>query len=309
MSNIIIQSWRGQTRKQYQTYINRWISFSSERQVDPVCPPLNSALEFLANLFEDGLSYSVINSARSAMSSFIEPVSGVSFGSNPMVVRFMKGVFQQRPATPRYVVTWDVGKVLDYLICTLWPHSELNLKDLTLKMVMLMALVSAQRGQTIHLLRLDHMFVEQNSYTFRLSEHVKQSRPGKKGLILQFFMFPHNKKLCVYTTIRDYLQATCAIRNEEIYLLISYIKPHKRISRDSLSRWVKLVLSSSGIDTTVFKAHSTRAAFVSKAKAYDISISDIMAAAGWDSSGTFAKFYDKSVTMESNFATSILTNY
>ena len=55
------------------------------------------------------------------------------------------------------------------------------------------------------------------------------------------------------------------------------------MSRDTVSRWVKSVLKTSGIDVSVFKPHSTRSASTSKAKLSDVPLPDILAKAGWKS--------------------------
>ena len=78
-------------------------------------------------------------------------------------------------------------------------------------------------------------------------------------------------------------------------MFISYVKPFKAVSRDTISRWTKTVLDRSGIDTTVYKAHSTRAATSSKACRNNVPLDQIMANAGWKSAQTFYKFYNKQV--------------
>jgi hypothetical protein len=52
-----------------------------------------------------------------------------------MIKRFMKGVFNQRPALPRYQHIWDVNIVLEYL-ASLSPVNVLSFYTLTLKFVM-----------------------------------------------------------------------------------------------------------------------------------------------------------------------------
>ena len=54
--------------------------------------------------------------------------------------------------------------------------------------------------------------------------------------------------------------------NNQSQLLLSYVKPHKPVTISSIARWIKDLLTQSGIDTEVFKAQSTRAASTSKAK-------------------------------------------
>jgi len=76
----------------------------------------------------------------------------------------LKGVFQSRPPNPKYAEVWDIQVVLAYL-ATLHPVESLTLKELTLKLVMLLLLVSGQRGQTYtHLLDINHMFVSDDKY-------------------------------------------------------------------------------------------------------------------------------------------------
>ena len=88
-------------------------------------------------------------------------------------------------------------------------------------------------------------------------------------------------------------------------LLLSYVKPHSPVSRDTISRWVKFVLQSSGIDVNIFKPHSTRSASTSKAKLSDVPLADILDKAGWKSESTLAKFYDQKI-VEDTFANNFL---
>ena len=47
------------------------------------------------------------------------------------------------------------------------------------------------------------------------------------------------------------------IRGEENKLLLSYQEPHKPVSRNTLARWLRQVLSGAGVDTAQFSAHSS----------------------------------------------------
>jgi len=87
---------------------------------------------------------------------------------------------------------------------------------------------------------------------------------------------------------------------------VSYTKPHKAVSRDTIGRWVKSVLSSAGIDTKKFKPHSTRTAAVSAASNSLVSLDEILSTTGWLPESTFAKFYNKPVVRESQFASGVL---
>ena len=55
------------------------------------------------------------------------------------------------------------------------PYDKLALKDLTYKVLILILLVSSQRGQTVHSLDLQHLCVEEDKYIFDIDEHMKTS--------------------------------------------------------------------------------------------------------------------------------------
>ena len=136
-ARIITNSWRMGTKRQYQTCLKKWEEFCCKQETDPVRPTLTAILDFLTELYEQGQQYSSLNTARSALSSVIVLSGDVPAGKHPLVCRFLKGVFQERPALPRYVDTWDVSLVLNYLKAQ-YPLQELGLKELTLKLAMLM---------------------------------------------------------------------------------------------------------------------------------------------------------------------------
>lgn len=154
--NIIMQSWRHNTQKQYASFIKRWLLFCSERQSDAIHMTLSEVLEFLTSLFESGLSYSALNTAHSALSAIGIVLDGFVAGNHPVIIRFMKGVFNQRPSTSRYSQFWDVAVVLRFLQ-SLSPVKNLSLKMLTLKLVMLISLTIACRTQSLHFLDLRGM--------------------------------------------------------------------------------------------------------------------------------------------------------
>lgn len=69
-------------------------------------------LEFLMSLFRQGLGYSAINTARSALSAIITLGDKTTFREHLLVTRFMKGIFELKPFLSWYTVIWDVGIVL-----------------------------------------------------------------------------------------------------------------------------------------------------------------------------------------------------
>ena len=212
----------------------------------------------------------------------------------------MKGVFQLRPALPKSTVTWDTNIVLNYLK-KLSPVHVLSLKRLTLKLVMLIALLTGQRCQTIHALTVPNTTVTDNYVKFRISTLLKQSRKNYHLSELKIKAYAPDRRMCIVTVLKEYLKRTVSLRQSD-KLMISYVKPYNAVSRETISRWVKTVMDLSGVDTSVFTAHSTRAAATTGAKAMHVPLATIMKTAGWTNSATFSRYYDKTVPGTKDFA-------
>ncbi|KAJ8029042.1 hypothetical protein HOLleu_28336 [Holothuria leucospilota] len=243
---------------------------------------VNTVLVFLSEFRDQGLHYSAINIARSALATFTTLSSGNSISTDPLVSRFFKGIFNTYPPMPRYTEIWNVSLVL-YYIRGLPPVRELDLKMLSLKLCFLVAITSAQRLQTLHLLQLDQLTLNNDSAIFRVTKFLKQSRPGNVAFEVLLEAYQKDERLCVLKTLI-------------VALFISYKKPYHRVSKDTLSRWIKIILTNAGIDTLKFKAHSTRAAATSAAVLRQVPVSDIHATAGWaGEKKTFEKFYRKPI--------------
>ena len=300
---IILKSWRDSTLKQYWSYLKRWIEFCGERETDPVCTNVNSALIFLRKLYDDGISYSGLNTARSALSS----ISPDNIGNHSLVVRFMKGVFHSRPSRPRYTSTWDVSVVLKFL--KTWdPPGKLSLKKLTLKVIMLLALLTGQRGQTLFNILLTDITLSKSCLKIHISSLLKQSRPSFHIQDIELPSFSKDKSLCIVHYMKHYIDRTKKLRSGT-KLFVTSMRPYGDASRDTISRWIKTVLNLAGIDTTVFKSHSTRMASTSKARALHVPIDDILKSGGWSKECTFRKFYNRPINRKNNaFSKALLDN-
>ena len=124
---IILASWRDGTKSQYQTHLLKWFAYCKDKRCNILSPPVAVALDFLATLFHSGLSYSSINTARSALSSILQVNNNsLPFGQLPIVQRFMKGIYELRPSFPKYTSVWDLKIVLNYF------RSQPSASDLTL---------------------------------------------------------------------------------------------------------------------------------------------------------------------------------
>ncbi len=141
----------------------------------------------------------------------------------------MTGLFNLKPVFSRYTATWDPNVVLEHLK-GYPPATKISLKQLTLKLTMLIALISARRTQTIHLLSNDDMNVHPDRYVFNIRSLLKQSKSsGGKPII--FHCYLTNEKLCVVTHLNKYLKRTAQVRKKSQLLLCHAhrVKCHKVI--------------------------------------------------------------------------------
>lgn len=225
-TDIIMHSWRDSSHKQYDVHIRKWILFCSARKIDPIYTNITDALEFLATMFDQKLSYSSINSACSALSTILQTSSNCNYtlGEHPDVKRFMKGVYQNRPPMPRYNKTWDDNVVLQYLR-GMGKATELPIKELTLKLVILIALTTACREQTIHLLDLKGLVRENNCLIFIIDSNIKQSRPTSSlsDCIVKFKAYPLEEKLSVFHTCSVYIEKTSPLIESLLALLWGFL--------------------------------------------------------------------------------------
>ena len=65
------------------------------------------------------------------------------------------------------------------------------------------------------------------------------------------------------------------------------------------------MLTKSGIDTNIFKAHSVRSAAVTSAANLGVTTNDVLNAADWSSESVFQKFYYKK-EIKSTFDAAVL---
>lgn len=257
-------------------------------------------MSFLTQQFNSGCAYGTLNSHLSALSLILDE----KIGSEEDVKRLLKGAYRLKPNRPKYTHTWDPQQVLNH-VSSWYPNVELSLEKLTQKLVALLAICTAHRVQTLSLIKLENVVISESCVRIGITDIIKTSASGRDQPILHLPYFRDNITICPATAITDYISVTQAIRTENIgRLLLTSIKPHRPAT--PISRWIKKVLSESGVDIKRFSAHSTRHAATSAAHAAGVNIDTIRKTAGWtNSSNTFARFYHRTILDKGNFANTV----
>ena len=238
-----------------------------------------------------------MNTIRSALAFFTQG-SAVVLAKDPDVSKLFRYFYRVRPSFSRYNVTWDVGIVLRFL-ANWHPPETLSMRQLTLKTVMLIALTSSDRAQTLHALDIQYLNYVAQGLEFlvpSLLKHSRRGRPARRVLCVKW----DDPALNVCSYVEFYLRKTFKFRLKAVnsgkekptQFFLSH-RTGQPVKRASISRWIRQVLSLSGIDITTFKAGSTRSASVSAAARFGASAEQILNQGDWSNLGTYKRFYNK----------------
>ena len=240
-----------------------------------------------------------LNSIRSSLSFFLQ-FDLPNLGSDPILKRLFRYFYLQRPNFPKYVVTWDVGKVLHFLAD--WhPASALSIKELTLKTVTLLALTSVDRAQTLHKLNVEHVSFAAHGLEFVVQDVLKTSRRGKPAKVVTCVSWD-DERLDVCAYVLAYINKTFVFRHKAVrkgfskptQLFLSH-RTGRPVRRATISSWIREVLSLAGVDVASFGPGTTRSASASNAARKGASAEQIMKAGCWTNLGTFQRFYERHV--------------
>ncbi|XP_043472731.1 uncharacterized protein LOC122505285 [Leptopilina heterotoma] len=303
-ADVLLASISEGTLKQYEKPIESWWYYTQEHRLQIHECSTSSALDFFTEIFHSGISYSTLNIYRAAISL----LTANQLGKDNIVSRYFKGVSSINPPKPKYEETWDPQVVLTYLQ-SLGENEKLSLEMITKKLATILALISAQRVQTLAAIELNNINTGVEPIQIKITSRIKTTGRNRFQPILEVPTFPDNKVLCAATILKKYIEKTREIRavSKEEKLFLTYKKPHHAATTQSISRWIKDVLNESGIDTETFSTHSTRHAATSAAARRGVNLETIRKAAGWTpKSSVFAKFYNRPITKKSIFSEAIL---
>ena len=77
-TRLLLSSWRKSKGKSYDSAWRKWASWCDQRKINPISCSTNHVVDFLAQQFDQGMSYNLLNVYRSAISSIHLPCEGRS---------------------------------------------------------------------------------------------------------------------------------------------------------------------------------------------------------------------------------------
>ena len=306
---LVTGARRKGTQAVYNAAWKKWHSWCVERQIDSFQADLADVGNFLAQAVEDGREYSTINGYRSAISLMHPEIEGHKVGQHPTIIQLMKGIFNQKPPTPKYSETWDVKLVLDY-IKNKGDNDCLSDKTLTWKTAMLIALTNASRAHEIKNINPGLAQDFGDKIVLDIAKLTKSKRQGKQRIMITLLTYEKDDTLDPVACYRAYLKRTAEWRNtdeQKEQLFLSLVKPHSAVTTSTVSRWLREIMTESGVNTELFKAHSIRGASTSRASKEGLSVGQIIQKANWSRATTFQKIYCRNIQdSETDFQDKVL---
>ena len=270
------------------------MTFCRIDDIDPANPTTRDILQFLHTLKDQGLSCQTIKGYRSAINHLL-PNNLVK--DDPLISRFMKGLFRSNPPLIPYSRVWDVASVLHH-IRDLGSNEEMAFLTLSKKIATLLMILSQKRRESIDSFDVRYMDISRNYVTFIPSHLLKHDRQGYRTHMVRFRAYPECVLLCPVQTIKDYMKRREEFSNTGTKFFVTSRPPHNPAHKDTIGRWVKDMLKDAGIDTDLFKVHSVRAAASSKALVCGAPLSDVLKAGDWSGARTFFSFYRKDIVSD-----------
>ncbi|XP_029453156.1 protein-glutamate O-methyltransferase isoform X1 [Rhinatrema bivittatum] len=297
------------------SYIRVWKMFESwcvSRMVPPVRAAVSDILAFLQDGLAKGLSCSSLRVQVAALGCFWGTVEGRTLSSHPDIVRFLKGAKHLCPPLRAPCPSWNLKVVLKVLGSPPFePLKRATLKDLTLKVVFLVAITLAWMVSKLQALSCREPFlrISDSGVSLRTvpsflpkvvaSFHLNQlvELPSFLHLDSSDSLSKELKKLDVRQALLRYLEITNSFRvSDHLSVLWKGPKKGNMASKTTISRWLKEAINLAYLLTgrplpLGVKVHSTRSQAASWAECQQISPLEICKAATWKSLHTFARHY------------------
>ena len=126
-----------------------------------------------------------------------------------------------------------------------------NDMDVSRKFFCLFILLSVPRVNLISHLKITNMYLTNTEFTLVFDDVLKQSRPSFKEKRLVFRAFSQNPKLCVVSTLVQYLNIRLSW-SPDTALFLTTVRLYKGASSDTIARWMKNTVQEPGINIDLF---------------------------------------------------------
>lgn len=333
LPSSVVQTMQGarapSTRALYAHRWNAFVRWCEQHDADPLLCLAPEILQFLQDLLEAGRSPSTLRGMVAAIKAARVGRYCLPEDVSTLVSRFLKGAQRcgarhVRPPLP----SWDLELVLQAMEkAPFEPLATADLKWLSLKTALLLALASAKRVGELHALSVHQdlcrflpedagVVLRPNPIFFPkvFTGHCSNLDISLKSLFSAELEDGTRVRslVCPVRALDMYMARTRGHRaSDQLFVCFKSEKLGQPLSKARLSHWlvdaIRQAYLSMGVQfPTTVRAHSTRGMAASWALWRGASLDEVCAAAAWSAPSTFARFYQLNVAASTSFGERVL---
>ena len=163
-----------------------------------------------------------------------------------------------------------------------------------MKLATMLMILSGNRVNMLSHFALNNMLITNSECTFVFDEVLKTSNPNFNIAPMTFREYPARPDLCPVRLIWKYLDYRNGL-SDDTKFFITLKSPYRAAQPATIARWIKEMLTLSGVSDGRYTAHTCRSASTSSAHFRGISLSTTVKSASWRGDGTFKGFYLKEI--------------
>ena len=312
-SRVARQLARSRRKSSLESYQSRWSIFRawcSSKGHSVSHPSVPKIAEFLLWLWQvKKLSLPSIKVYRSMLSAIFK-FKIPSLSQDPFLRDLIRSFAVQKPRSPQTFPTWDLNKVLKFLMSSSFePLEQMDLRTMSMKVLFLVALATAKRVGELQALSAIVPSQGRDLVLTYLSSFVAKTEsvtnPLPRSCVLKSLVdfagdLDEGSLLCPVRALKIYLEKTKTLSPRPKSLFVSPRRPSFAISKNAISYFLRKVIVDAGAlvdkEGPSPRAHSIRGVATSAAFLKNFSIVKVLEAASWRSNSVFSLFYFKDIT-------------
>ncbi|KAM9954705.1 hypothetical protein ACTFIW_003305 [Dictyostelium discoideum] len=286
-AELLLKSWEPSTLKVYSSSYTRFRNFCISNSLNPANITLVVFMGYLTHLFKHKppLAFSTINGHRSMLNQLLLLKNQTDIVNDPFITRIMTGIHKLRPSSAKYQEIWDANQVFKHL-STIKVIPKYTYTALLKKTLVLCKMFGLARSSDLVKWSFNGLIITPDS--------IK----GVLSILELTSLDDTNSQVCPVCHLSTYLRASKGRRKPHSGDSVFIQNEGKPLDVKEINIIVLSTLSSSGIDISKFKSHSTRSAMASLLLSNNVPFHVVKKMGRWKSNETVDTFYDKRIIGE-----------
>ncbi|KAM9974227.1 hypothetical protein ACTFIR_003943 [Dictyostelium discoideum] len=297
-AELLMKSWEPSTLKVYSSSYTRFRNFCSSNSLNPANITLVVFMDYLTHLFKHKppLAFSTINGHRSMLNQLLLLKNQTDIVNDPFITRIMTGIHKLRPSSAKYQEIWDANQVFKHL-STIKVIPKYTYTALLKKTLVLCKMFGLARSSDLVKWSFNGLNITPDSIKGPVV-NAKEQRKGVLSILELTSLDDTNSQVCPVRHLSTYLRASKGRRKPHSGDSVFIQNEGKPLDVKEINIIVLSTLSSSGIDISKFKSHSTRSAMASLLLSNNVPFHVVKKMGRWKSNDTVDTFYDKRIIGE-----------